>query len=85
MGRMVELAVLESATSGISTLMVDDEKLMRLCVLADEWDDLYRRVYPETAKSDAGLESMLHWFLSLGAEKLQAEISNLRNTLEGQA
>lgn len=82
---MKEQAILESQTSGISTLMVDDQKLMRLCVLADEWEALYMQAFPEAAKSDFSLEGMLHWFLDLGAEKLQLDITNLVHILEGRA
>lgn len=81
---MKEQAILQSQKSGISSLMVDDVKLMRLCVLADEWDELYMQVHPEAAKMDFSLEGMLNWFLDIGAEKLQLDISNLVNILEGQ-
>lgn len=82
---MKEQAILQSQRSGISVLMVDDEELMRLCVLADEWDALYMQAYPEAAKSNFSLEGMLHWFLNIGAEKLQLDITNLVHILEGQS
>ena len=82
---MKEQAILQSQRSGISSLMVDDEKLMRLCVLADEWDDLYKRVHPGTAMMDYDLEGMLHWFLDLGAAALQEDIVKLRRILEGRS
>lgn len=84
MGRMVDLAVLESATSGVATLRVGDQELMQLCVLADEWDALYMQAHPEAAKTDFGLEGMLHWFLEIGAGKLQLDIANMAHILENQ-
>ena len=85
MGKMEELAVMESAINcGCVTLKVKNEELQDLCRLFDEWQDLRNQVDESESDMDMDVQGLLRVLLKTGADHLRLDIVNFTDILEGR-